>query len=444
MATMSDTAYAKSGDVHIAYQVVGDGPIDVVVVAGWLTHVEWLWEEPSFVRFVDQLLPWARVVLFDKRGTGLSDRVSNDELPTLDERMDDFSAVLDAVGSTSCVLLAIHEATPLACLFAATHPDRLRALVIVGGHARGSWADDYPWAPTAQQHARLMEAIETRWGQGIGVANFAPSFAGDARFKNRMARYEQLSASPGAAKTLATMFADTDVRPVVPSIRVPTLVLHRTGDRMMQIGGGRWIAEHLPGAVFVELPGDDHWVGVDPSQIISEVARFVTGESLEDVDDRVVATMMFTDIVDSTKQLSRLGDERWTDLLDAHHKVLREEITRFRGLEIDTAGDGFFAVFDGPARAVKCAAQAMVRLRSLGVAIRAGVHTGEISLRGKEATGVGVHTAARISAKAGDSEVLVSRTVVDLVAGAGITFETRGQHQLKGLAGSVELFAASI
>ena len=441
---MPDTAYAKSGDVHIAYQVVGDGPIDVVAVAGWMTHVEWLWEEPSFVRFVDQWLPWARVILFDKRGTGLSDRVANDELPTLEERIDDLRAVLDAVGSSSCVLFAIHEATPLACLFAVTHPDRLRALVVFGGHARGSWAEDYPWAPTSAQHARLIDAIETRWGQGVGVANFAPSLAGDERFKRWMARYERLAASPGAAKALATMFAETDVRDIVPNVRVPTLVLHRSGDRMMNVEGGRWIADNIPEAQFVELPGDDHWIGVDQAQIVSQVTRFVTGETLEEIDDRVVSTMLFTDIVGSTEQLATLGDERWTDLLDAHHRVLREEIARFRGLEIDTAGDGFFAVFDGPARAVKCAAQAMTRLRSLGVTIRAGVHTGEISLRGTSATGVAVHLAARVSAKASNGEILVSRTVVDLVAGSGISFENRGVQQLKGLPDGVELFAATV
>lgn len=441
MASPPKTQYARSGDVHIAYQVVGEGPVDLVVVAGWLTHVECLWEEPSYVRLMECFGRFSRVIVFDKRGTGLSDRVANDRLPPLEQRMEDLTAVLDAAGVERAAVLAVHEAGPMCALFAATYPARVTSLILYGSHARGSWAPDYPWAPSEEQHAHLLDAIGQRWGDGIGVRNFCPSLADDEGFRQWMARYERLGASPGAAVALAQMFADTDVRPILPTIRVPTLVLHRTGDRIMNVGGGRWMAGAIPGATFVELDGDDHWIGFNPEQIVGEVEEFVTGSRSAVVHERALATLLFTDIVGSTDRLASAGDERWGALLDTHHRTVRSELSRFEGNEIDTAGDGFFASFDGPARAIRCAQSIQRRLAEVGIEVRAGVHTGEVEVFDSKLSGVAVVLAARVMSKAEGGEVLVSRTVVDLVAGSGLRFEARGEFELKGLAGTHQLFA---
>ena len=438
------THYARSGDVHIAYQVVGDGPFDLVYVPGWVSHVELAWEEPEMARFFARLATFSRLIVFDKRGTGLSDRVPNDKLPMLEERMDDLRVVMDAVGSQRAALFGYSEGGNLAALFAAMHPERTRALVLAHTFAKRVWSPDYPWAPTPEQREKEYEQVEREWGNLMDLAHYAPSKVGDAAFAQRLATHFRRAASPGAAVALLRMNTQIDIRSILPTIRVPTLVLHRTGDQDVNVAEGRYIAERIPGARFVELPGDDHivWLG-DQGPLLDEVQEFLTGVRPAPEYDRVLSTVMFTDIVGSTEVAARIGDSAFRNLLGQHHAIARTEIARFRGREINTAGDGFFATFDGPARAVRCAGAMRNALEPLGIAIRAGVHTGEVELDGDDVGGIAVHICARVAAAAAAGETLVSSTVKDLVSGAGLTFSDRGAHALKGVPGEWRLFAAA-
>jgi pimeloyl-ACP methyl ester carboxylesterase len=437
-----ETRYAKSGEVNIAYQVVGDVPRDLVLVPGWVSNVEVLWEEPGLSRFLRRLATFSRLILFDKRGTGLSDRVA--DMPTLETRMDDVRAVMDAVGSESAALLGYSEGGPMCALFAATYPARTTALIMGGGYARRTWAPDYPWAPTAQEHQRFIEMCQREWGGPVGLEMRAPSVARDERFRQWWARYLRMSASPGANIALLRMNAEIDIRDVLPAIRVPTLILHSLGDPGIDVRGSRYMAERIPGAKYVELPGSDHlpWVS-DADAILDEVEEFLTGVRHGPEPDRVLATVMFTDIVGATERAAALGDRRWRDLLDAHHALVRRELTRFRGREVDTAGDGFLATFDGPARAIRCACAISDGARQLDLEIRAGLHTGECEQVGDKVGGIAVHIGARVAAMAASHEVLVSSTVKDLVAGSGLRFADRGVQTLKGVPGEWRLFAVA-
>ena len=441
-----ETQYARSGDVNIAYQVVGEGPLDLVYVPGWVSNVELIWDEPAMAHFLERLASFSRLILFDKRGTGLSDRVSNDKLPTLEERMDDVRAVLEEVGSSRAALFGHSEGGNMCVLFAATYPERTSALVTLGSFARRRDPDDdYPWAPTAENREETAQDIERNWGhlRPEDVEYYAPSRLGDDQFVRNLERYLRRSASPGAAAALLRMNSYLDVRDVLPTIRVPTLVLHRTGDHDVDVAEGRYLASKIPGARFVELPGDDHWISAgNPDEIADEIESFLTGTRPAEELDRVLATVLFTDIVDSTKRAVELGDRRWRQLLNTHDAAVRRELERFRGREVDTAGDGFFATFDGPARAVRCAISIGDAVRELGLDLRAGIHTGECELDGPKVRGIAVHTGARVASLAAPGEVLVSRTVKDLVAGSGLDFVDRGVHELKGVPGEWRLYAA--
>jgi class 3 adenylate cyclase/pimeloyl-ACP methyl ester carboxylesterase len=437
------TKYAKSGDVHIAYQLLGSGDRDLILVPGFISHVEHFWEDPGVARFLRRMASFSRLIFFDKRGTGMSDRVPDTQLPTLEQRMDDVRAVMDAVGSNHAALFALSDAGAMATLFAATYPDRTTALILYGCFAAAAKDPEYPWGQTPAEWDRVLERWERNWGDGaLYIELFAPSMVGDKRYEEWFAKLERLSVSPGAALTLGRMNAEIDVRQVLAAIRVPTLVLHRTGDRVIDVDEGRFMAERIPGAKYVELPGADHWPwNGDSDSILQEVNEFLTGSREIQEPDRVLTTVMFTDIVNSTKLTAELGDRRWAQLLEDHHQLVRRELTRFRGREIDTAGDGFLATFDGPARAILCAAAIRDAVKGLGIEIRVGLHTGECEVVGEKMRGVAVHIGARVAALAGPGEVLLSRTVKDLVAGSGLTFEERGTHLLKGVPGEWQLFA---
>ncbi|MEX2211443.1 MAG: adenylate/guanylate cyclase domain-containing protein [Gaiellaceae bacterium] len=438
-----ETRYARSGAVNIAYQVVGDGPFDLLYVPGWVSHVEEGWEEPSVARFLSRLASFSRLILFDKRGTGLSDRVPEHELPTLEQRMDDVRAVFDAVGLERAALLGYSEGGPMCALFAATYPERTLSLVLYGSFAKRLSAPDYPWGIDPGDREKEYEFVEREWGQVSELSHYAPSVADDEEFMRRMATYRRRSASPGAAVALMRMNSQVDIRSVLPVIGVPTLVLHRTGDRDVSVGNGRYLGEHIPAARYVELPGEDHmpFVG-DADAVLDEIEEFLTGVRRGPDPDRVLVTLLFTDIVGSTDRAARLGDRAWRDLVERHHALVRSELERWQGREIDTAGDGFLAEFGGPARAVRCAQAVVAGVRSLGLAVRAGVHTGEAERAGDALRGIAVHIGARVAATAAPGEVLVSGTVKDLVSGSGIEFDDRGEHPLKGVPGSHRLFAA--
>ena len=441
-STRPETRYAKSGGLNIAYQVVGDGPRDLIYVPGWISNVELNWEEPALAHVLERLAGFTRLIMFDKRGTGLSDAVPTDRLPTLEERMDDMRAVLDAVGSEQTAVFGFSEGGMMSVLFAATYPQRTTALMLYGVFAKRSWSPDYPWAPRPDDRAREIEALEQNWSERMDLDQLAPSE--DEAFRARLRTYIRRSASPGAAAALMRMNTQIDVREVLPSIHAPTLVMHRTGDRDANVEEGRWIASRIPGAKFVELPGDSHllWAG-NTDEVVDEIEEFLTGARRGPEPDRVLATVLFTDIVGSTEQAARLGDRRWRDLLQRHNALVREQLARFRGSEVDTTGDGFLATFDGPARAIRCAAAVQAGVQELGLHVRAGIHTGECELLGGKVAGVAVHTGARVAAVAGADEVLVSSTVKDLVAGSGIEFEDRGEHELKGVPGEWRLYAVS-
>ena len=438
------TKYTRSGDIHIAYQVVGEGPLDLVYVPGWVSHVELAWEEPTLARFLRRLASFSRLIAFDKRGTGLSDRVTNDQLPTLEERMDDLRAVMDAVGSERAALCGVSEGGNLCALFAATYPERTTALVMCGAFAKRIWSPDYPWASTPEEREQAYEMVENEWGSMMDLSHYVPSKINDEAFAQRLAKYFRHSASPGAAVALLRMNTEIDIRAILPTIRVPTLVIHRTGDRDANVEEGRWLAAKIAGARFTELSGEDHfpWVG-DQDTILDEIQEFLTGVRPTPEPDRELSTLLFTDIASSTELVTRLGDQAWQELLERHYAMVREELSRFRGHEVDTAGDGFFATFDGPARAVRCALSVVGDAKQLGIKIRAGLHTGEIQVMGPKISGIALHIGARVAAIAKPGEVLVSSTVKDLVAGSNIRFADHGTHVLRGVSGEWHLFAVT-
>ena len=438
------TKFTRNGDVHIAYQVVGDAPRDLVYVPGWLSHVELAWEEPTLAAFLRRLASFSRLILFDKRGTGLSDRVPNDQLPTLEERMDDVRAVMDAVGSERAAVFGFSEGGNMSALFAATYPERTTALITFGTFAKRVWSADYPWAPKPEEREETYRLMESEWGGEMDVAHYAPSKLDDPAFAGRLATYLRRSASPGAAVALLRMNSQIDIGHLLPAIRVPTLILHRTGDRDANVEEGRWIASQIPEAHFVELSGEDHlpWVG-DQEAVLDEIEEFLTGECRTFETDRVLSTVLFTDIVGSTERAASMSDRVWLDLLGQHHALVRKQLARFHGNEVKTAGDGFVATFDGPARAVRCACAIRDGVQALGLEIRAGLHTGEIELTEKDIGGIAVHIAARVSAAAGPNEVVVSSTVKNLVAGSGLNFADLGRQTLKGIPDPWRLFQAA-
>jgi class 3 adenylate cyclase len=438
------TRYARSGDVNIAYQVVGEGPIDLVYVPGWVSNIETAWEDPHVSRFLERLASFSRLILFDKRGTGLSDRVSISELPTLEQRMDDVRAVMDAADSERAALFGASEGGVMCTLFAATYPDRTAALVIYGSYAKGTATAEYPHGLAEQEGIEeFIGALTEVWDDAGGLLNiWAPSASDDPVTQAAFGRYLRTGASPSAVVALTRMNAAVDIRPILPVIAVPTLVIHRSEDMIVPVEAGRDLAAKIQGAKYVELPGEDHlWFHGDADAILGEVEEFLTGTRAAEIVDRILATVMFTDIVDSTRKAAELGDRRWRDLLARHDTLMRRELERHRGREVKTLGDGFLATFDGPARAIRCACSARDAMRALGVEVRAGLHTGECELIGDDLGGIAVNIGARVGSVAGPGEVLVSRTVTDLVAGSGIEFTERGAHSLKGVPGEWQLYA---
>ena len=435
------TKYARSGDLHIAYQVVGDGPIDVVWIPGWFSNVEQSWEWLEMAGFFERLAAFSRLIIFDKRGTGLSDPVPIDTPATIEQRMDDVRAVMDAAGSESAALVGLSEGGPMSIVFAATYPERTRALILTGTFARATWAEDYDVGIRREFVEPGIDEIISNWGEGLILQLAAPSM--DTPVKRReLGRYERSAASPGMVRALMRLNLDIDVRPILATINVPTLVLHREHDMMTPLEMGEYLAQHIPGATMVVLPGQDHvpWAG-DVDRFVGEIQEFLTGSREAAPPDRVLATVMFNDIVGSTQRAAEMGDRAWKQLLDRFYETAERQIQRFAGRLIDTTGDGVLATFDGPARGVRSAAAIREAVRPLGVEIRAGLHTGECELRGDNVGGIAVHIGARVSAKAGAGEILVSRTVRDLVVGSGLEFADRGEHELKGVPGTWQLFS---
>jgi class 3 adenylate cyclase len=433
-------SYAKSGDVNVAYEITGGGPFEVVLVAGFFSHLEIGWEHPDHAAFLERLGSFARLIRFDKRGTGLSDRTVG--LPDLETRMDDVRAVMDAAGSERAALFGYSEGGPMSVLFAATHPERTRALVLYGSYAKRIRTDDYPWAPTWPERQATAAELEAHWGENVDLSTMWPhADAADAAWFQRMAR---ASLSPAAARDLILMNSQVDVRDLLPAVRCPTLVLHRTGELDSRVEEGRYIADHIPGARFVELPGDVHVPWVDADQILDPIQEFLTGVRPATLGGRVLATILFTDIVGSTDRVRELGDAGWSRLLRAHHAAVRRELPQYGGIEVDTAGDGFLARFDGPARAIRCGLAIRDALRALGIEIRVAVHTGEVERSPEGIRGIAVHLAARMLSVADPGEVLVSQTTRDLVEGSGIVFADRGEHPLKGIEGRRRVFAAAL
>jgi class 3 adenylate cyclase len=434
------TRYVRSGDVHIAYQVVGEGPIDLVYVPSWISQVEVYWEEPAVARYFERLASFSRLIMFDRRGSGLSDPVSG--TPTLEEQMDDVVSVMDAAGSERAAVFAWLEGGAMAALFAATHPERTRALVLYEAMARMSWAPEYDWPPRREEREAALHAP---WGDGSRILALAPSAAQNPRLVEWFGRLERLAASPGTAAKLMMMNAEVDVRAVLSSIAVPTLVLHRAGERFIDIRHSRYLAEHIPGARYVELPGTEVFsFARDNDQLLDEIEEFLTGARQAPPLERVLATVMFADIVDSTRTAAELGDRRWRDVLASIEASVLRELAHHRGRAVKTLGDGFLATFDGPARAIRCATAIRETIRSqFGLEVRSGLHTGEIELIGCDVGGIGVHIGARVGSSAAPGEVLVSGTVKDLVVGSGIAFEDRGERELRGVPGQWRLWAVA-
>jgi class 3 adenylate cyclase len=438
-----ETRYAKSGNLHIAYQVFGEGSIDLVFVPGFISNVEVAWHNPLWIPFAERLGSFARVIWFDKRGTGLSDPVEG--VPTLEARMDDVRAVMDATGSERAALMGVSEGGPMTILFAATYPEKTAGLILYGTAAKTIRSHDYPWGMSFEDAFRTIERVEQQWGEADycddTLRALAPSIADDEAFRRYWRTYLRVGASPATAAALQRMNMEIDVRHVLPAIRVPTLVLHRSGSTV-DVAQGRYLGDQIVTSKYVELEGPDHfaWVG-DTDAVLSEIKNFFGNLEPAPKTDRVLATVLFTDIADSTKRAAELGDERWRRLLGEHHALVRAELTRFRGREVDTAGDGFFATFDGPARGVRCACAIADAVQRLGLQIRAGLHTGEVELDDGSVRGIAVHIGARVAEAAQAGEVLVSSTVRDLVAGSGLEFADRGEAELKGVPGEWRLFS---
>ena len=441
-----ETKYARSGEVSIAYQVVGDGPLDLVHIPGLLSHLDLAWDHPKYRVFMERLSRFARVLVYDKRGCGLSDPVS--EPPSVEERIDDTRAVMDAEGIESAAVFGCSEGAVLSAFFAAAHPDRVSHAVLYGSFARLTPdPPDYPWEVLGLRDAEEMlrtfrETMKGSWGDGVTLMLLAPSLL-ETDERAWWGRYERGAMSPRSIETLMLSNIELDLREVLPVISVPTLVLHRDGDTI-PFGGGRYVADHIPGSRFIELHGEDHWPWVgDPEEVCDHVEEFLTGARAIRSVDRVLATVMFTDIVGSTERASELGDRRWRELLDEHERVTRTELERHQGTEVKTTGDGVLATFDGPARAIRCATSVAAATDRLGLPVRVGLHTGECERRNGDIGGIAVHIGARVMAEAGPGEVLVSRTVKDLTVGSDIDFEERGARQLKGVPGEWELFAVT-
>ena len=439
---MLDVQFARSGDVQVAYHVVGDGPVDLVYVQGAWSHLEVEWELPAFRRFCELLGEFARVIVFDKRGMGMSDRVPG--ATSLDVRMDDIRAVMDAAGSESAALLGSSEGAPLAMLFAAAQPERTTALILEGGEVRERKDEQWPWGEaTEEEFEASMALLPEQWGkQGRFMEYFAPSQEDTQWLADWSARLQRNANTPGGAEAFMRMAFDIDVRDIVSSIQVPTLIIHSEGDRVCHVENGRYLAREIPKARYIELPGADHVPWFEPDRTVSEIRELLTGRRVALTPDRVLATVLFTDIVGSTDRAAQLGDSRWRELLETHNGAIRSELARFRGVEVDTAGDGFLATFDGPARAIRCGQEIGRTMNQLGLEVRAGIHTGEVERLGDGVAGIAVHIGARIGAMAGPGEILVSGTVRDLVAGSGLEFEDRGTHELRGVPGEWRVFAA--
>lgn len=438
-----ETRYSKSADgVHIAYQVLGDAELDLVVSPGFVSHLEHSWEDPQMARFLRRMASFSRLIVFDKRGTGMSDPAPDGRPGLLEDRVNDIATLMDTVGSERAGIMGLSETGAVALLFAATYPERTRAAIAYGSFAgEGGTGPIYPWVPDPET-AEYLEDLEKNWGRGIlYLEDFAPSLVGNKRYEEWFAKLERLSVSPGGAVALVRMMMQMDVRDVLPTIRVPTLVLHKRDDRCTPIEEGRYIADHVPGAKFVELEGADHWPWIGHEQAVDEIQEFLTGMRDSAEPDRAVATVMFVDIVNSTKHAAELGDRRWADLLESFYPLVRRELDRFRGREIDTAGDGFFVTFDGPAQAIRCGTALVDAVERLGLQIRTGIHTGECERLTDKVGGLGVVIGARVGALAGPGEILVSRTVKDLVVGSDVLFQQRGAHELKGVPGEWELYS---
>ena len=437
-SVQAETRYAKSGGINIAYQVTGEGSLDLVLVPGFVSHLENDWDEPRSAHFLERLSSFSRLIRFDKRGTGLSDRPGG--LPDIETRMDDVRAVMDAAGAEGAALFGYSEGGPMSVLFAATYPERTTALVLYGTYAKRADPDaDYPWAPERAARIAYAEEVERTWGAESDLGTMAPS--ADPALRRWWSARARASASPGAARDLILMNSEIDVRDVLPAVRVPTLLLHRRGDLDSRPEESRYMAGRIPGARLVELDGSDHVPWIDSDQILDEVEEFLTGVRGGRAPDRVLATVLFTDVVDSTGRAATLGDRRWRELLERYHALVRAELVRFDGVEVDTAGDGTLARFDGPARAVRAALGIVEAVRDLGLEVRAGVHTGELELTVEGVAGIAVHIGARIAAGAGPGEVLASSTVKDLVVGSGLDFEERGEVELRGVPGTWQLYA---
>jgi class 3 adenylate cyclase len=430
---LPDTRYAVSGEVNIAYQAMGDGPIDIILVPGIASHIEFQHEFAGYTAFLRRLSSFARVVSFDKRGQGLSDRVA--DAASLEQRIDDVRAIMDEIGSEQAVLLGFSEGSPMSALFAASYPDRVSKLILFGGYASASLPEE-----AMAQRAKL-------WGTGAMIRALSPDQASDQDAVGQFAKFERLSCSRGAIKAYMALVAGIDVRPILPAVRVPTLVLHRRTDALVPVASGRALAAQIPGAKYIEYTSGNHmfWSG-DVEAMLGDIEEFVTGhrESAAAELERILATVLFTDIVDSTRSAAEMGDKTWRRLLDSHDQLARQTVEKHRGNLIKTTGDGILATFDGPGRAVRCALAFGSAAKQIGLPLRAGLHTGEVEVRGNDIGGIAVHAAARVMSQSGANEVLVSRVVTDLVAGAGLKFSERGSHELKGLPGSWELFAASL
>ena len=446
VADVPGIRYAASGDVSIAYQIIGHGPIDLVRVPGMLNHIETTWDEPSSARHCRRLASFSRLIIFDKRGTGLSDRLQRGELPTVEQRIDDVRAVMDAAGSERAAVFGTADGGPVACVFAAMHPDRVSELVLYGTSARLLRAEDYPEGISPEKYDGVWPTF-AEWGDDThphALATLAPSAAGDPRWRASVARMQRTAATPRAAEAFWRIVAALDIRHLLPLVRVPTLVIHCTGDRLSPVRQGRYLASHIAGAKYVEVDSADHLYWIESGdRIADEIEEFITGHRSSVPADRVLATVLFTDIVDSTSLASRLGDRRWRVLLDEHDRLLRREVDRHGGRYVESTGDGALATFDGPSRAIDCALELCEAVRILGLEIRAGLHTGEVEVRAENIGGIAVHVAARVAALAGPAEVLASRTVRDLVAGSPIRFHDHGVHSLKGISEDWRLYAVT-
>jgi pimeloyl-ACP methyl ester carboxylesterase len=428
------TKYAKSGQINIAYQVIGDGPIDLVYIPGWISNIDMMWENQKLANFLISLSKFSRLVIFDKRGTGLSDRAA--ESSTLEERMDDIRAVMDAVGSKKAALFGHSEGGSVSALFAATYPKRTIALITFGVFAKRIYSEDYPWAPTKKERQKLYDWIEENWGGGdMDFSDIAPSMSGDQEFTDWFSKYFRSGASPGAALALTKMNTNADITQILSSIRIPALIMHRTGDIDVKIGEALYLHERISGSKFVELPGNDHifWVG-ETDSMIAEISEFLTGTRIEKKHDRFLATILFTDIVESTKMLSEKGDQEWKKIINTHNKVIRAAIDKFKGKEINYTGDGFLITFDGPGRAIRCAIEIRQELKKIGLEFTAGLHTGECEMIGlQNIGGISVHLASRVENQANSGEVLITESVKNLIGGLDFKLKYIGETSMKDI-----------